>query len=92
MDEPERFSSGVEAFDRLQPNQKLALLALVGDALKDEAEPRPELTAHTEATVAAIFHHIVDQVVFEIEMTRGVRSRRGRDVLAAACSGGVPRN
>ena len=70
MDDPERFSSGVEAFDRLQPNQKLALLALVGDALKDEAEPRPELTAHTEATVAAIFHHIVDQVVFEIEMAR----------------------
>jgi hypothetical protein len=68
MDDPELFSSGVEAFDRLQPNQKLALLALVGNALKDEAEPRPELTAHTEATVAAIFHHIVDQVVFEIEM------------------------
>jgi hypothetical protein len=68
MDDPELFSSGVEAFDRLQPNQKLALLALVGNALKDEAEPRPELTAHTEATVAAIFHHIVDQVVLEIEM------------------------
>jgi hypothetical protein len=70
MDEPEDFSSGVEAFDRLQPNQKLALLALVGNALKDEAARRPELTAHTEGTVAAIFHHIVDQVVFEIEMAR----------------------
>ena len=68
MDDPDLFISGVEAFDRLQPNQKLALLALVGNALKDEAEPRPELTAHTEATVAAIFRHVVDQVIFEIEM------------------------
>jgi hypothetical protein len=59
MDDPNLLSSGVEAFDRLQPNQKLALLALVGNALKDEAEPRPEHTAHTEATVAAIFRHIV---------------------------------
>ncbi len=67
MDDPD-FCSGVEAFDRLQPNQKLALLALVGKALKNEGEPRPKLTAHTEATVAAIFRQIADQVVIEIDM------------------------
>ena len=50
IDDPD-FCSGVKVFDRLQPNQKLALLALVGKALKDEGEPSPELTAHTEATV-----------------------------------------
>ena len=68
MDDPDFFNWGVEAFDRLQPNQRLALLALVGKALKAEGEPRPKLTAHTEATVAAIFRHIADRVVFEIEM------------------------
>jgi hypothetical protein len=69
MNDPDLFVSGVEAFDRLQPNQKLALLALVGNALKEEGEPRPKLTAHTEVTVAAIFRHIADQVAFEIDMS-----------------------
>ena len=66
-DDPEIGSVGVEAFDQLQPNQKLALLALVGKALKDEGEPMPELTAHTEATVAAVYAHIFSMIVMEIE-------------------------
>ena len=66
-DDPEIGSFGVEAFDRLQPNQKLALLALVGNALRDEGEPMPELTAHTEATVAAVYAHILAMIVLEIE-------------------------
>ena len=48
-DDPELCFVGVKAFDQLQPNQKLALLALVSKALKDQDEPMPELTAHTEA-------------------------------------------
>src|SRR3954465_3910827 len=66
-DDPEIGPVGVEAFDQLQPNQKLALLALVGKALKDEGEPMPELTAHTEATVAAVYAHILSMIVMEIE-------------------------
>src|SRR5258708_5523792 len=49
------FHSGIAAFDDLQPEQQLALLALVGKALRDATADVPELTAHTEATVAAIF-------------------------------------
>ena len=64
---PEDFDSGIKAFDELQPNQRLALLAQVGKALKDEAEPRPKLTAHAEATVAAIFRVIGDLVESEID-------------------------
>src|SRR4051812_18554708 len=66
-DDPEIGSVGVEAFDQLQPNQKLALLARVGKALKDEGEPMPELTAHTEATVAAVYAHVLAMIVMEIE-------------------------
>src|SRR3954447_14828030 len=66
-DEPEIGSVGVEAFDQLQPNQKLALLARVGKALKDQGEPMPELTAHTEAAVAAVYAHILSMIVMEIE-------------------------
>jgi hypothetical protein len=66
-DDPEICFVGVEAFDQLQANQKLALLALVGKALKDEGEPMPELTAHTEAAVAAVYAHIFAMIVVEIE-------------------------
>ena len=66
-DDPELCFVGVEAFDQLQPNQKMALLALVGKALKDEGEPMPELTAHTEATIAAVYAHVFSMIVMEIE-------------------------
>src|SRR4051794_33363210 len=66
-DDPEIGLVGVGAFDQLQPNQKLALLALVGKALKDEGEPMPELTAHTESAVAAVYAHILAMIVMEIE-------------------------
>jgi hypothetical protein len=54
-DPPSNCDSGVEAFDRLQMNQKLALLALVGVALREEAAPCPDLTVNTESTVAAVY-------------------------------------
>src|SRR3954469_25286130 len=76
-DDPEIGSFGVEAFDWLQPNQKLALLALVGKALKDEGEPMPELTAHTEAAVAAVYAHIFSMIVVEIECAPGSREDGG---------------
>jgi hypothetical protein len=52
---------------QLQPNQKLALLARVGKALRDEGEPMLELAAHTEATVAVVYAHILAMIVMEIE-------------------------
>jgi hypothetical protein len=61
---------GVVAFDRLQPGQKLALLALVGEALRDPAVPPPDLTACNEAAVAAVYRHVALLVEFEIEAGR----------------------
>ncbi|QDV34704.1 hypothetical protein [Tautonia plasticadhaerens] len=55
------------AFDSLQYGQKLAMLALVGRALRDEDVPEPELTAFSEGTVAAIYRHIVHNIEIEIE-------------------------
>jgi hypothetical protein len=78
-DDPEIGSVGVEAFDQLQPNQKLALLAWVGRALKDEGEPMPELTAHTEATVAAVYAHVLSMIVMEIESPPGSEQVDGWD-------------
>ena len=67
--DPDIFDSGIEAFDRLQIGQKLALLALVGRALSDEGMPHPDLTVNTEAVVAAIFRQIASEVPMEIDQS-----------------------
>jgi hypothetical protein len=41
-------------FDKLQPNQKLAVLAEVGRALLQENKPMPRLTAVREAAVGIV--------------------------------------
>jgi hypothetical protein len=92
FDGDDLFTSDVEAFDGLQPSQKLAVLALVGQALSDERTPAPELTDVTEGTVAAVFACIREAVLLEVE-TFG--SPEGREqppgwrerVLAAAREG-----
>jgi hypothetical protein len=66
FDDDDGYDFGVEAFDRLQSPQKLALLALVGTALKDESLPRPEFTSHNEAAIAAIFRQIKASIELEI--------------------------
>jgi len=63
------FTCGIAAFDNLQANQKLALLASVGQALRDASVPMPELTVHGEATVAAVFECIWQSVELEISLS-----------------------
>src|SRR5687767_13270896 len=47
--------TGIRVFDALQPAQKIALLADVGQALREPGVPPPELTAASEGAVAAVF-------------------------------------
>jgi hypothetical protein len=64
----EYFSAGLAAFDTLQPGQKLALLAQVGRALHDKKIQAPELTAHTEAAVAAVYEYVRQSAYIEIDL------------------------
>ena len=54
-------------FDKLQPNQKLAVLAKVGSALLQENQPMPRLTAVREAAVGAVYEAIMLMVEMEID-------------------------
>jgi hypothetical protein len=67
FDDDDCFPFGIAAFDDLQPGQKLAVLAQVGQALHDKAVPPPPLTAHAEATIAAVYVHIRQSVELEID-------------------------
>ena len=80
--DPHLCTTGVGVFDGLQPASKLAMLALVGKALRDPAEPCPDLTALTEATFAAVYTMIRAQIELEIECARlDTAPRRGDDVF-----------
>jgi len=62
--------TGVGIFDRLEPSQQLALLALVGKALSTKSTPDPPLTAYTEGAVAAVYRQLVIDVRKEIKGSR----------------------
>jgi hypothetical protein len=61
------WTTGVRAFDELGRGQRLALLAMAGRALRDEAAPMPELTACLEASIAAVYAHALALVEEEID-------------------------
>jgi hypothetical protein len=96
--EDDPYETGVSAFDRLQRNQKLVLLASVGRALRDEDVPSPALTVLTEGTVAAVFRHILAWTLSEIEEGAtsdptgpdpvvGGELTSWRGIIVAACRG-----
>jgi len=59
-DDPEGlWQFGAPPFDKLQPNQKLAVLAEVGSALLQANQPVPRLTAVREAAVGAVYEAIM---------------------------------
>jgi hypothetical protein len=69
FDDPDDDLTGIAAFDRLQPSQQLAMLAAVGQAIRDEQTPAPDLTELSEGTVAAVYRCIRNQVQYEIDMS-----------------------
>ncbi len=83
----EDWEVGVAAFDRLTCEQRLVLLADVGDALLGEDVPAPKLRSLNEAVVGAIFETIFEQVQIEIddeeEAAAEFRCRWRQLVLAA---------
>ena len=61
--------SGVAIFDRLTPEQKLALLADVSVALHDPEVPIPPLTAINEGAVAAVLKRFWFDLCLELELS-----------------------
>ena len=73
-------------FDKLQPNQKLAVLAQVGTALLCKDQPMPRLTAALEAAVGAVFEAVRLLVEMEIDQPAEWReSPSWRELVLAAC-------
>ncbi|MGO9108542.1 MAG: hypothetical protein ACLP9L_04850 [Thermoguttaceae bacterium] len=73
-------------FDKLQPNQKLAVLAEVGSALLQENQPIRRLTAVREAAVGAVYEAIM--LIVEMEINQPAEERTSptwRELVLTAC-------
>jgi hypothetical protein len=82
--------SGIAIYDRCRPSQRLGLLHQVARYLLTDTDRSLPLSALTDATVAAIFVEVRDQIAIEIgfapdQQTAGEASWREM-VLAAHCS------
>lgn len=62
--------TGVPVFDRLTPEQKLALMAETTQALRDPAVPMPPHTAVNEGAIAAVFSMIRVALEMELDIAR----------------------
>jgi hypothetical protein len=60
--------TGIPVFDRLTPEQKLALLADTAQALRDPATPMPHHTAANEGAIAAVFSMIRVELETELDI------------------------
>jgi len=70
IEDDDDWDFGIPIFDNQQPEQKLALLGLVGTALLDRHRQPPPLTAVISATVAVIYGEVETIVASEIEEER----------------------
>jgi hypothetical protein len=64
--------TGVQVFDQLTSQQKLAILADTCEALTSEEVAAPKLTAVNEGTVAALLQSFWNQLVVELDMCEGI--------------------
>src|ERR1700740_3381225 len=81
-------TTGVHVFDVLQPEQKLALLADVAQALRDPAVAMPPHTAANEGAIAAVFSVIRQALEVEIALSseKEAASTEVRALLLAAAA------
>ena len=59
--------TGIPVFDRLTPEQKLALMADAAFAMREPATPAPRHTAANEGTIAAVFENIRLLLTMELD-------------------------
>ena len=73
---------GVHVFDKLTYGQKISVLSIVGNGLLRNNVPCVPLTAVLEGAIAAVFEHLKNCIIFEIDVP-DVRSNWREKVVAA---------
>lgn len=68
LSESDDYGLGISAFDGLTYGQKISILFIVGNGLLRKDVPRVELTAVSEGAIAAVFEHLKNLIIIEIDM------------------------
>ena len=82
VDQFDDYESGVACFDNLTYGQKISVLATIGSGLFREDVAPVDLTAVVEGAIAAVFEHLKDSIIFEIDTPEFGAS--WRDLVVAA--------
>jgi hypothetical protein len=61
------YKLGVPVFDNLTYNQKISILAVIGNGLFKEDVPVIQLSALNEGAIASVFEHVKNRMMLEIE-------------------------
>jgi hypothetical protein len=66
-DELDLYDLGIESFDNLTFGQRISVLSIIGNGLLREDVPPAALTAVVEGAIAAVFKHIRNEIIYEID-------------------------
>ena len=61
------YELGIKCFDTLTFGQKISVMATIGNGLLRKDVPVVDLTAVVEGAIAAVFKHLKNSIVFEID-------------------------
>ena len=61
------YQLGVDCFDNLTFGQRISVLAIISNGLFRKDVPVVDLTAVVEGAIAAVFKHLKNSIVFEID-------------------------
>jgi hypothetical protein len=76
------YQLGIACFDNLTYGQKISMLATIGSGLLSKDVAPIELTAVVEGTIATVFQHLKNEIVFEID-TPEIGTQWREQVVAA---------
>jgi len=68
LSESDDYDLGINSFDRLTYGQKVSVLSIIGNGLLRKDIPRVDLTAVLEGAIAALFEHLKNLIIIEIDM------------------------
>ena len=82
LNDEDDYILGVHVFDKLTYGQKISVLSIVGNGLLRKDVPCVPLTAVLEGAIAAVFEHLKNCIIFEIDVP-DVSSNWRKTVVAA---------
>ena len=67
QDQFDDYQLGINCFDNLTYGQQISVLGIIGSGLLSKDVAPIELTAVVEGAIAAVFRHLTNEIIFEVD-------------------------